>query len=256
MPTNYSEHAAYWNWDEYDNSEIYSFWAKMSDKYGKSILSAMCAIGQAAAYMANNGYRVTALDYTTEMISEGNKRFGSIEGLDFVQADICNFTLKRNDYDFCFVDSGDIHLLYSIEMVKMALQSINKHLRIGGGLGIQIWYPAENSFSTPMQRFNPRVPRKDGIIIWKESESNYNADIKTQSIHQIIHVEMQNLTKTFDHFVTLHLYDKDVLFNLFYECGYDVVGQYCDYEFNTSSGEYTNCYVELRKNNLNIKHNL
>jgi len=57
----------------------------MSGKYGKHILSAMGALGQAGAYMVQttpSGFQgnctVTVLDYTSEMIAEGIKRFGTI----------------------------------------------------------------------------------------------------------------------------------------------------------------------------------
>lgn len=244
MGADYSLHAKYWDWDGFDDSASYNFWYTMGKKYGTNILSVMCAIGQAAAYMANNGAKVVALDLTREMIEEGKKRFQDIPNLTFVQADVCDFCLDRT-FDFCFISSADIHLLPSLSEVKKALVNINKHLKMGGGLGIEAWYAPEVSFSSPMRQFYPRVPRKDGVLIWKESQSEYNAETKIQHIHQIVHVDNENLQ--FTHDVDLQLYDRVDLLNLLSECGFTLVNAYCNNSFQTSDNITDNCYLELIK---------
>jgi ubiquinone/menaquinone biosynthesis C-methylase UbiE len=246
METNYSKHAAYWDWDLYDRSEEMAFWAAMAKKYGKEVLSPMCAIGQAAFYMAVRGHCVTALDYTEEMILEGQKRYGSIKGLEFVWGDIRTFQFDKY-FDFCFIDGMDLHLLSSLEDIKLALCNINRHLRSGGGFGVEIGYPMEQSHSFPMRRFDPRVPRTDGTVIWKEGDSVYNAATKRQDIHQIIYVQKDCKTDSIDHFVSLQYYEWDVLFQTFHDCGFRVVKQYCDRSFQVSDNPRENGYIELVK---------
>jgi len=248
MQTNYAAHAAYWDWDEYDNSEDYNFWCKISDKYGKRILSAMGAIGAAGAYMARNGYIVTVLDYTEEMISEGKKRFGNIKGLDFVQADICDFELKDKNYDFCFIAGQDINLLLSIEVVGNALRNIRNHLRYGGCLGLDVCYPPGESHSFSVPRVEPRVPRKDGIYIWKENKGSYDAETQMHNIYQIGHVEKDGIeTQTFEHSVSLRYYDKELLLDVFQKSGYKIIGEYCNHNFEKSDNPYDNYVFELEK---------
>ena len=249
METNYSHHARYWDWDGYDDSLAYEFWYQMSRRYGNKILSAMCAIGQSGAYMAQKGCRVTALDYTPEMITEGRKRFGAVKGLTFVQADITAFDLPEKNYDFCYVASADLHVLPSLEQVEKALLCIAKQLRVGGGLGLEVWYPPALSSTVPLRRFEPRAPRKDGLYIWKESRSEYDAERQTQSIFQTVYVEKADKTISFPHELVLQLYDKGTLFALFSKCGYEVVGQYGDYGFQTHDDEQKNCFIELKRLN-------
>lgn len=245
METNYSKHAVVWDWDDYDNSLEYEFWSKMSSKYGKHILSAMGALGQTGAYLAKKDFTVTVLDYTEEMIAEGIKRFGNIKGLEFIHADICNFKLKDSTFDFCF--TSDLNGLSSIDDVEKAVKNINKHLRIGGGFGIEIFLPFKNSFKAPMKRFDPRVPKGDGIKIWKEGESSYNSDTMTYNIHQIIYIEENGIVKNFNHNVTLQLYNKDYLTNIIMDCGFKKVDEYCDYDFNKNEDNTKNQYVEFVK---------
>ncbi|MFH1005994.1 MAG: class I SAM-dependent methyltransferase [Candidatus Latescibacterota bacterium] len=247
MQTNYSKHATVWDWDEYDRSAEFGFWYKMGSTYGKHILSAMGAIGQAGAYLAKKDCHVTVLDYTKEMIEVGRRQFSDIDSLSFIQADICDFDLKDKDYDFCFIASADLHVLPSLESVRMALRSINKHLRIGGGLGLELWYPSDTSYSVPMKKFEPRVPRRDGSTIWKEGESHYDAISKKQEIHQVVYIKVGDTVENFDHFVTLHLYDRDELFRTIQECGFRVVAEYSDYGFNKNKNQKANCFIELSK---------
>ena len=248
MKTSYSEHAAYWDWDAFEDAAEQSFWYTMSGRYGKKILSAMCALGKTAAYLVRQDCRVTALDLTREMILEGKKRYGALPGLQFVQGDICDFRLTEQDYDFCFIAGTDLHLLPSLDHVRNALRCAQAHLRPGGGLGLGVWYAdtMRHSFSVPMRRFEPRVPRSSGPHIWKEGESNFDAETKIQHIHQLIHIDGPHTSKVFIHDIAQQLYARAELLATLDACGFQLAGQYCDYDFHTSGDIFANCYLELR----------
>lgn len=248
MKTSYSEHAAYWDWDAFEDAAEQSFWYTMSGRYGKKILSAMCALGKTAAYLVRQDCRVTALDLTREMILEGKKRYGALPGLQFVQGDICDFRLTEQDYDFCFIAGTDLHLLPSLEHVKSALRCMRAHLRPVGGLGLGVWYAdtMRHSISVPMRRFEPRVPRGDGFPIWKEGESFFDAETKVQHIHQLVHIDDPRAPKVFTYDVTQQLYSRDELLAALDACGFQLAGQYCDYDLHTSEDMFSNCYLELR----------
>lgn len=98
-----------------------------------------------------------------------------------------------------------------------------------------------------MKRFDPRVPKENGTKIWKEGDSSYDAVLKKQEIHQIVYVEKDGKVETFDHYVTLHLYSKDDLFNVIKLCGFEVVGEYCDYNFTSSDNLNSNKFIEIKK---------
>ncbi|MCL2321186.1 MAG: hypothetical protein FWC47_03670 [Oscillospiraceae bacterium] len=48
-----------------------------------------------------------------------------------------------------------------------------------------------------------------------------------------------------EHFVSLQLYDKDVLFNLINDCGFKVIDEFSDYDFNKRLD--SNCFLEIKK---------
>jgi hypothetical protein len=247
METNYSKHAAVWDWDGYNRSEEFNFWCKMSSKYGKNVLSAMGALGEAGAYMTKKGYRVTVIDYTKEMIDEGRKRYGDLEFISFLCADICKFDLDKKDYDFCFIGSGDLHLLADETDIKMALKNINTHLRLGGGLGLELWTASDSSWTAPRRKFEPRVPKTDGPRIWKIGGATYDSTTKRNSISQTVYIDDNGIIETFEYSVCLQLYDRHILLNAIYESGFEVVGEYCDYNFEKWNCESNTWIIELKK---------
>ena len=247
MGTSYSKHAVVWDWDGYNRSEEFDFWCKMSDKYGKNVLSAMGALGQAGAYMAEKGYQVTVIDYTKEMIDEGRKRYGDLDFLSFSCADICNFDIAKKDYDFCFIGSGDLHLLNGIKDVKMALKNINIHLRLGGGLGVELWTASDSSWSAPRRKFEPRVPKNDGPRVWKEGGVTYDGITKRNNISQTVFIDNNGTIESFEYDICLQLYDRDVLLNAFYESGFEIVGEYCNYNYDKWNSESNSWIIELKK---------
>lgn len=246
MKTNYTAHAALWDWDLYVDTAAQAFWRAMSGRYGRRVLSPMCALGQTAATLAEAGCTVTALDYTPEMIAEGRKRYGHIHGLTYVQGDIRDFTLPEL-VDFCFIDGTDLFLLPSLADVRQALGAIHRHLRPGGGFGLSVAYPPEASHAYPMQRFDPRVPRRDGTVTWKEGDSTYDAATGRQEIHQILYAQRDGETQRIDHRVTLQYYAREALWDAFAACGFQLAGAYCDHAFHTAEAMRENGYLEWVK---------
>ena len=98
MIEDYAKHAAIWDWDGFDNSPEYEYWCRYARKYGYKVLMPMCALGSAGAYLAEHEFFVTGFDLTAEMIAEGKKRFGAMENLELLVADICEFDFVEKSY--------------------------------------------------------------------------------------------------------------------------------------------------------------
>lgn len=230
MIEDYAKHAVVWDWDGYDNTPEYEYWCNYARNYGSFVLSPMCALGNVGAYMAEHGFSVTAFDLTEKMILEGKKRFGYVENLELVIADICNFNLFSKIYDFVFVKDQDLHLLSTIEEVKKALLCINKHMRKGGCLVLELTLPISESFETQKQIFHPRKPNYTDKKVWKESECKYDAVQKRNYINQVVHVETDERKESFEYSICLQYFDRVEILNVLKECGYIVEKEYSDRE--------------------------
>jgi SAM-dependent methyltransferase len=225
----YQKQALVWDWDAYDETPEYEYWCECAGRFGKKVLIPMCAHGQAGAFMAQKGFLVTAFDITPEMISEGKKRYGKIDGLKLVEADLLDLDLDEKDFDFAFIaGNGDLHLLQSVRAVERALRSVRSHLRPGGCLALELTLPAGESFSYPKRAFQPRVPGYSDKKVWKENEGRYDAGEKRHYISQTVYIEDENGTESFTQSVCLQYYEREVILALLKQCGFDTVNEYSD----------------------------
>ena len=245
---NYIKHAKIWDWSGYDRTKEFEFWLKLAEKYGKNVLSPMAAIGEASAYLAQNGFKVTASDITKEMVEEGLKRYGDIPDLKFIQSDVCDFNLSEKSYDFAFVGTTDLHHLQTIDDIRKALNCIYQHLRSEGGLGLELWYPSKESWKSPKRVFHSLKSKDDNKIkIWKEAETEYNSENQKVSISQTVYIQNEDKTESFIHEFELQLYSRNTLLQTLSECGYCIKAEYGGYSFETWSPNSSNWILEVIK---------
>ena len=228
---NYAEHASVWDWAGNDRSEEFEFWYRMSLRYGDKVLSAMAALGEAGAYLAERGIEVTALDYTQQMIDEGRCRFGHLANLHFVQGDVRDFALGER-FDFAFIGTTDLHHLLTTADVSLALQALGQHLKAGGGLALELWYPAEKSWSTPRRRF-ASLKSDAALQVWKEGTTQYNSLTKRITIsQQVFKQQGGDHIGQFTHEFELQLYSRSEMLRILLANNFELVAEYGDYSFS------------------------
>ena len=228
---NYARHAAIWDWGGVDRTHEFKYWKMEAQAYGSKVLSLMAAIGETGAYLAEAGLSVTALDMTPEMIDEGRRRFDHLENLEFIQADALNFELAEKQYDYAFIGSTDLHHLQSLEQVKQVLCNIAVHLRQNGGLGLELWYPSTNSWTSPRQRFEPQhqVYKQQ---VWKEGSTSYDVISKQVKIKQLVFIKDGENLERFSHELTMQLYEREDVVEVLKMCGFRVIQEYGDFQRN------------------------
>ena len=234
---NYAQHASYWDWSGYDRSEEFHFWLELSKTYGKKVLSPMAAIGEVGAHLAKNGIQVKAFDVTKEMVEVGRERYKKVKNFTLVEGNILDFQDEEKAYDFAFIGTTDLHHLHDAEHIKKALKTIHAHLRPKGGLGLELWYPAIRSWSSDKRTFKS-LKQNEGMTVWKEGISSYNAKTKRVHIHQVIHTEQDGVKDSFTHEFELQLFSRDWFLSILPECGFRVKAEYGDFskeKFTTKS---------------------
>ncbi len=224
----YAKQAYVWDWDGYDNREEHEYWRQCAAKHGKNVLLPMCALGEADAYMARSGLRVVAFDITEEMIREAEKRFGSVDGLEFRVADIRAFSFPQAAFDFCYVTNQDLNLLKDANEVERALHSIHRHMRAGGCLVLELHIGGDESEVFPRRTFHPRVPNHPGKRVWKENECRYDGGEKRNYISQIVYVEDENGVERFDCSVSLQYFEREDVLRAIEGSGFRVAGEFRD----------------------------
>lgn len=229
---NYARHAQYWDWSGHDRDAEHEYWRGYAAKYGKNVLIPMCALGETGAYMAQCGMNVTAFDITPEMITEGKKRFGNVQGLQLIEGDVTNFRFDISPADFCF--SMDFGHILTIEEIKKAFACFNYHLRDGGGLVIETTLPPTKSHSYPLQTFMPSNQIYPDLKVWKTGEGRFDAEAGRHYISQKFYAEDESgLVESFDHSFYLQSYSREEWLTAFSECGFEVEGEYSSRELES-----------------------
>jgi SAM-dependent methyltransferase len=229
---NYARHAAIWNLGSPDRSDEIEFYSSLAKKYGRKVLSLMCATGEIASGMAENSFKVTGVDIEPEMIAAAKKNSHGKDNPHFLTGDVTDFTLPDKDYDFAFIGTGDFHHLLSGEEMLAALDCINTHLKEGGCLVLELYFPEDNSWQAPLQRYDPLNPTESGIKTWKLSESSYDTGTMRRHIRQVVFIEEDGKTESFIHEFDLKLFKRETLVALLKQAGFTITAEYGGYDFS------------------------
>lgn len=96
------------------------------------ILELCCGKGRLTLPIANDGYDICGVDYTSSMLEQAKAK-ASEAGLEieFIEADIRTLNLPKK-YDLIFIPFNSIHHLYKNEDVFKAFKAVKQHLKEGG----------------------------------------------------------------------------------------------------------------------------
>ncbi|SFG40619.1 Methyltransferase domain-containing protein [Halobacillus alkaliphilus] len=149
----WDERAEFWNersqtmWEEGSRKTIIPF-LKNYLPTGKAVADLGCGDGYGSYKLYEEGYQVTGVDLSKDMIERAVKRLQT-EGLDFTQGDLTKLPFATESFDGIMA----INSLEWIEVPHQGLEEMKRILRPGGKLCIGILGP------TAMPRINsyPRV---------------------------------------------------------------------------------------------------
>jgi SAM-dependent methyltransferase len=99
---------------------------------GTRILELCCGTGRLTIPIAQKGYNISGVDYTSSMIYQAKNKANKL-GLEisFIEADIRKLELQEK-YDLIFIPFNSVHHLYSNEDLFKTFNVVKKHLKKGG----------------------------------------------------------------------------------------------------------------------------
>lgn len=243
--TSYSTVAEIWSLFFGDRTGEINFWFNLSHQYGATILSAMSATGEVADALALQGCKVTAVDFTREMIEEGRRKYGENESLTFVEADLRTFDLGGRKFDFAFIGNADFHHFLTTTDQLAALRRMRHHLRPGGGLGLELWFPSRTSWSSPWNTFEPlRTPADPAVKVWKKGKTEFDAETQLVTITQEVFIQRNDQIEQFPHAFQMQLFDRDSMIALLDESGFRVQNEYGSFQAEPWTPSSPNWIIE------------
>jgi SAM-dependent methyltransferase len=244
---NYAKHAAIWGKGGPDRTSEIEFYSNLAKKYGNKVLSLMCATGEIACGMVNNGLQVTAVDIEPEMIAVAQKQApGSTNPL-FVTGDVTNLHLPDKDYHFAFIGTGDFHHFLSENETLKALVCIFSHLADKGCLTLELFFPGKESWYLPGRRFELSNSHDTGLKTWKIGETSYDAGTLREHIKQEVFIERHGDIDRFIHEFELQLVSRETLTRLLGKAGFNLIAEYGSFNFDRWHPEADKWIVESMK---------
>ncbi|AGC77552.1 methyltransferase family protein [Nonlabens dokdonensis] len=158
-----------------DDLEFYRKW--MPKKENSHILELCCGTGRLTIPLAEDGYHITGVDFTSTMLAEGsNKAKQKDLKIKFINADVRSLSLQEK-FDLIFIPFNSIHHLYKNEDLISTFQVVQKHLKKGGLFLLDCYNPNLNYIVEAQkdQSVLTQYQTDDGRTIRIEQNMNYES---------------------------------------------------------------------------------
>lgn len=226
----YAALAEFWPCFFGDRGAEIACWAALARRYGRRVLAPMAAVGELASGLARDGFEVVAVDRSAAMVREGRRRFPSGEALTWLRADVRRLPRADGPFDFAFLANGDLHHFDGFDAQARVLEGVAGALRPGGALGLELYVPSAASWTMPPRRFEPLRPPPEGVRIWKEGATRFDAATRRLEIEQTLHVHRFGSWERHPHRLSLHLGARDDMPALLERAGLRCVAEYGGYD--------------------------
>lgn len=135
----------------FDNDTCVNFNLELARSYGQGgVLDMGCGTGLIMLPLLQDGFHVTGLDLSQEMVNQCSKKIAG-QGIDadqyqLIQTSMADFDLQDKVSLALIPRSGFLHLLSTEDQIS-ALQSINRNLVEGGHLSLNTFTPSYDIIS-------------------------------------------------------------------------------------------------------------
>jgi ubiquinone/menaquinone biosynthesis C-methylase UbiE len=158
------------------------FWTKAIEGYDE-VLELACGTGRVTLELAKSGKKITALDYSEEMIDilRDKIRKEKVRNIDVVLGDMRSFELHKK-FDAILITSNSLNHIETISDLKNCFESIMKHLKKDGVLVFDILNPhfkflQRNTKETYDHRVFKNISNGMKFKMWENSEYEPSSQI-------------------------------------------------------------------------------
>ncbi|MFV0319706.1 MAG: class I SAM-dependent methyltransferase [Microbacterium sp.] len=135
---------------------------------GERILDLAAGTGASSVALARSGAQVVAADFSPGMIAEGERRYGGIHSLSFVEADATDLPFGDDEFDAVTMSFG----LRNVHGPKKALAELLRVTRPGGRIVIcEFSHPPSPLFGSLYRFYNGRVLPAVARVISSNAEA-------------------------------------------------------------------------------------
>ncbi|MBD3381750.1 MAG: methyltransferase domain-containing protein [candidate division Zixibacteria bacterium] len=247
----------------YDHIEFHrtrediNFYSKVAGKEGGPILELGCGTGRVMIPLARDGYHVTGLDLSSNMLSELKRKLDSElseirDRIDYVRGDMSNFELDRR-FRLVTIPFRSFQALTTRDRQISCLECIRNHLGDQGLLVLDLFNPYLPFLlmdkDSQMNEFRAELDLPDGTHVVRTSY-NRAVDFNRQIVESDLVYDLtypagqserllQNLKLKY-----LFRYEAE---HLLARCGYEIEAIYADYDFTPFGDKYPSEMIFLAR---------
>ncbi|MGD6815837.1 class I SAM-dependent methyltransferase [Metabacillus sp. 84] len=178
-------HSANWHarsmdmWENGSRKEIIPFFEKHLSPPAE-VLDIGCGDGYGSMKLAQHGYSVTGVDFSSEMISIA-KGSGEMDNLSFIMGDVMNLPLKENAADALMV----INCLEWTDDPRQAVHELGRVLKPGGYACIGILGPTAGPRVKSYPRLNSEPSVCNTMMPWEFVRLAEENNLKPLAEHHV-----------------------------------------------------------------------
>ncbi|MEJ7767502.1 MAG: class I SAM-dependent methyltransferase [Chitinophagaceae bacterium] len=160
----------------------------------KDLLELGCGTGNHARYLSEDGYNITGIERSPEMITLAKQK--TIRGFEPIMADITDFRLGRK-FDAALSLFHSLCYITTNEEIVAAFKAVSNHLNPGGIFAFDLWYGPAVLHHLPVSR--SKVQQNEYLEVVRHGETTMHLDRNVAEVsYEIIVKDRAN-----DKYVTL-----------------------------------------------------
>ncbi len=232
------DYARFYDWIYEGITEDIPFYLAAAREHGSPVLELACGTGRITIPLAREGFEVTGLDLSAEMLRIAREKLSKERPevharLRLIEADMSDFALHET-VSLAFIPAASLFHVHTDEQRSSCLSCVGRHLKPGGGVIVDL-IPADrmaNQTVGETKEFKRGVSASTGLLT-RELGKKLSLDREAQRV-TVEHTYVEQLPDEsekryvfIDHYTWL---TEDQMRGLLAEAGFGSVEVFGDYE--------------------------
>ena len=249
---NWNNFAEYYDWEfsqvcTQQQKDI-SMWKRFAAEFGGPILEICCGSGRITLPLADEGYEITAIDYSENLINILKSKISKSHKITPIMADMRNFEIDKK-FPFAFISYASFQQLLTLHDQIECLNTINRHLENGAILAFDITpclCEGEDSQMETLQ-YSLNYPPNNTVVNLFSAYKIDRLNCLKHYFDRYEEIDQSGNIKEFKHNISLREITANYMELLLEKCGFELIQMYGGFDGEKLSESSCNAIFVARK---------